>query len=128
LAKQELIEAMRGFSRLLGDYTLSENKTERDKQEETLIVNELIRSSQAVERLERGEGVMSLCVFATRLSLSLRNINNKNLYKMSLLEKRISQLEKAAGVEPPKEDIKSKEKQFLMEQAEKLGIKINIED
>jgi len=47
---------------------------------------------------------------------------------MSILEKRITQLEKAAGIEPPKEDLKAKEKQFLIEQAEKLGLKINIED
>jgi len=119
---------MRSFSRLLGDHTLTENKSEREKQEETLVINELIRSAQSVERLERGEGMMSLCVFATRLSLSLRNANNTQLHKMSILEKRITQLEKAAGIEPPKEDLKAKEKQFLIEQAEKLGLKINIED
>jgi hypothetical protein len=126
-AKQALIEAMRGFSRLLGDLTLPENRSERGKQEETLIINELIRSVQAVEQLERGEGLMSLCVFATRLSLSLRNTSNKLSHKIYILEKRIEQLEKATGIEFPKEDPKAKEKQLLIEQAEKLGIKINIE-
>lgn len=127
-AKQTLIESMRGFSRLLNDAKLAENRSEREKQEETLIINELIRSVQAVERLEPGEGMMSLCVFATRLSLSLRNLNNKLSHKNHLLEQRVSQLEKAAGIEPPKDDPKAKEKQFLLEQAEKLGLKINIED
>lgn len=127
-AKNALIEAMRGFSRLLSDSKLAENRSERDKQEETLVINELIRSVQTVERLEPGEGLMSLCVFSTRLSLSLRNVNNKLSHKNHLLEQRVSQLEKAAGIEPPKEDPKAKEKQFLIEQAEKLGLKINIED
>lgn len=119
---------MRGFNRLLSNSTLPENKSEREKQEETLVINELIRSSQTVERLEYGEGMMSLCVFATRLSLSLRNAGNKLSHKVHILEQRIEQLEKANGIEPPKEDVKAKEKQFLIEQAKKLGVKINIED
>lgn len=127
-AKKNLIESMRGFSRLLNDSKLPENRSEREKQEETLIINELIRSAQTVERLEPGEGMMSLCVFATRLSLSLRNAGNKLAHKNHLLERRIEQLEKEAGVEPILEDPKAKEKQLLLEQAEKLGLKINIED
>ena len=119
---------MRSFNRLLNDSKLPENRSEREKQEETLIINELIRSVQAIEKLQPSEGVMSLCVFATRLSLSLRNAGNKLAHQNYLLEKRIEQLEKNAGIEPPKEDPKAREKQLILEQAEKLGIKINIED
>ena len=127
-AKKTLIDAMRGFSKLLNDSKLAENRSEREKQEETLIINELIRSVQIVERMEPSEGLMSLCVFSTRLSLSLRNTNNKMSHKNYLLEKRVEQLEKAAGIDPPKEDPKSKEKQYLIDQAKKLGLKINIEE
>jgi hypothetical protein len=127
-AKKALIDSMRSFNRLLNDSKLPENRSEREKQEETLIINELIRSVQAIEKLQPSEGVMSLCVFATRLSLSLRNAGNKLAHQNYLLEKRIEQLEKNAGIEPPKEDPKAREKQLILEQAEKLGIKINIED
>lgn len=126
-AKDELIIAMRNFNNLLNDTKLLENKSESDKNVEAEIIGELIRSTQMVEALEQGEGIMSLCVFSTRLSLSLRNHYNKIAYKNYLLEQRIANIEKSVGVKPPKEDPKAKEKQFLLEQAEKLGIKINIE-
>jgi len=127
-AKNALIDTMRDFSKLLSDSKLLENRSEKEKQEETTIINKLISAVQEVERLEPGEGTMSLCVFSTRLSLLLRNVNNKLSHKSFLLEKRVEQLEKAIGVEPPKEDPKAREKQFLIEQAEKLGLKINIEE
>ena len=127
-AKQRLVDSMRGFSKLLSDPKLLENRSEREKQEESSIINELISSAQSVESLEPGEGLMSLCVFATRLSLLLRNAGNGLSHKNYLLERRIEQLEDKLGVEPPKEDLKAKEKQFLLEQAKKLGLKINIED
>lgn len=126
-AKEALLLAMRNFNSLLNDTKLLENKSENDKGVEANVINELIRASQEVEFLQPGEGVMSLCIFATRLSLSLRNSHNKIAHKNYLLEKRIENIEKAVGVKPPKEDPKSKEKLFLLEQAEKLGIKINIE-
>lgn len=127
-AKQLLILAMRKFNKLLSDTTLQENKSEKEKQQEVNVINELILATEKVEMLQPKEGLMSLCVFATRLSLSLRNVNNLLSHKMYQLENRIEQLEKTIGVDPPKEDPKAREKKLLIEQAEKLGIKINIED
>ena len=127
-AKLKLVESMRRYSKLLDNSVLQENKSEKEKQEESYVINELVRAAQTTEKLEPGEGLMSLCVFSIRLSLLLRDANNKLSYDNYLLENRVKQLEKTVGVEPPKVDLKAKEKQLLLKQAKELGIKINIED
>lgn len=125
-AKQELVSVMREFNKLLNVKTLPTNKSSHDKDEEARIIQELIRAATTVDSINPGqqEGVLSLGVFATRLSLLLRDAGNELAYKVKQLEERISVLESRGPVE--KADSPAKE--YILKEAEKLGLKISVED
>jgi hypothetical protein len=127
-AKQELISVMREFSRLLNIKTLSINKTDKEKEHENRVIDELIRAAITVDRInpEQNEGVLSLSVFAARLSLLLRNAGNELAYEVQKLSDRVAVLE---GSEPRKEEPREDPaKKYILEEAKKLGLKISIEE
>jgi hypothetical protein len=126
-AKDELIGAMRAFNNMLNSKKLLENTSEREKQSEQMIINELIRTSQVVENLQPTEGVMSMCIFAVRLAISLRNAGNSLAHKVMLLGNRVRTIENKLGIEVSEEDPKAKEKQKILEMAKELGIKVSID-
>lgn len=125
-AKQELIGVMREFNKLLNVKTLPINKSAQDKEEEAKIIHELIRAATAVDAINpsQQEGVLSLSVFATRLSLLLRDAGNKLAYEVQKLEERVSTLE-SQGITKEEND---HAKEYILREAEKLGLKISIED
>ena len=126
-AKQELVSVMREFSRLLNIKTLPINKTDKEKEHEARVIDELIRAAITVDRInpEQSEGVLSLSVFAARLSLLLRNAGNELAYEVQKLSDRVAVLE---GVEPEGEPKEDPAKKYILEEAKKLGLKVSIED
>ena len=128
-AKQELVSVMREFSRLLNIKTLPVNKTDKEKEHESRIIDELIRAAITVDRInpEQSEGVLSLSVFAARLSLLLRNAGNELAYEVQKMNDRISVLE---GSEPEKEEEPKEDpaRKYLLEEAKKLGLEISIKE
>jgi len=119
-AKQRLVNAMKGFNVLLNDKTFAENKGDREKNEEQLVINELINATRDVEAYS-ADGIMSLSVFNVRLFLKIKDVINHLSYDSQALNKRIKALEIEAGIE---EDPKEKEKRELIEKAKELGLKI----
>ena len=124
---------MKEFSKLLNNKTLSSNRSVKEKEHENRVIDELIRAAVTVDRLNSGqnEGVLSLSIFSARLSLLLRNAGNELAYEVKKLSDRISALEGSQnGSEEHKEDETALDdkKKYLLEEAEKLGIKISVED
>ncbi len=129
-AKQELVGTMKEFSKLLRIETLPVNSSSKEKEHESRVIDELIRAAVNVDRINVGqnEGVLSLSVFAARLSLLLRNAGNELAYKMKKLSDRITILENK-NPEIEKVDNQAElHKKYILEEAKKLGIKISVED
>jgi len=131
-AKQELVGTMKEFSKLLRIKTLSSNSSSKEKEHENRVIDELIRAAITVDRINAGqnEGVLSLSVFAARLSLLLRNAGNELAYEVKKLSDRVAVLEGESPVVEEKDvdDQVELHKQYLLEEAKKLGIKISVED
>jgi hypothetical protein len=132
-AKQELISVMREFGKLLNVKTLPSNKSDKEKEHESRIIDELIRAAITVDRInpEQQEGVLSLSVFAARLSLLLRDAGNKLAYEVQTLNNRLCVLE---GEKPHVEEESEEEqrarkaKEYILKEAKKLGVKLSIEE
>ena len=95
-AKKELIGVMREFGKLLNVKTLKINKTDKEKEREAIMIDNLIRAAIAVDNInpEEGEGVLSLSIYAVRLSLLLRDAGNELAYEHKKLKDRVVVLEK----------------------------------
>lgn len=119
-AKTRLIEAMKSFNFLLNNEVLNENKGEKEKAEESIVINELISSTKELEHYS-GEGVLNIGVFSLRLLLRIKDVINHLSYDHQQLNKRLLVVEQTLGlIEDPKE----KEKRELIERAKELGLNV----
>ena len=125
-ANQELMDVMKAFNKLLGDQTLPENKSLKDKQMEQSVVNRLATAAISVENLSPGQGLLGLSILAIRQALSLRNAGNLLAYKLHQVEEKIQLLEEKVVVlsKAAPEDAK---KEYIKELAEKMGVKVSLE-
>lgn len=91
-AKQDLIDAMQGFNKLLKNRKLAENRSVKENEEEQEAVGRLAQAAVAVENLNPGEGLLGVCILAVRQALALRDAGNELAYQTSLLEEKIAAL------------------------------------
>ena len=119
--KEDLMNAMRTFNRLLNNSTLSENKSVSDKQQEQNIVNQLAQSALEIEKLSPGEGIIGLCVLAVRQGLSLRDAGNVLSYRVHKLEGKMKSIDPEPDLSPEDEA-----KKKVSELAKKLGVDVQI--
>lgn len=84
---------MKSFNKLLTSQVLPENQSEKEKENERVVISELMSASQTLEELSPGEGSLAVCIFALRQSISLRNAGNHLAYQLNVLNKRLNQIE-----------------------------------
>jgi hypothetical protein len=120
-SKEDLMNAMRAFNRLLNNSTLPENRSNKEKEQEQVIINQLVQSALEIEKFSLGEGIIGLCVLAIRQGLSLRDAGNSLAYRVHKLEER--------GENINTEEVQKEEaKQKIGKLAKQLGINIIIKD
>lgn len=116
-SKENLMDSIRSFNKLLSNKTLPENKSAAEKEVEQKVITQLTKAAIDIEEFSPGEGLFALCILALRQSLSLRDAGNALAYKVKQLEERL-----------PKTEEESSEKKVLEEMAKKMGLKIKFED
>jgi hypothetical protein len=119
--KEELMENMRIFNKILNDSTLSENKSIKDREYEQSVVNKLAQSAMEVEKYSAGSGLLGLCVLALRQAISLRDAGNSVAYRLFQLEEEIKKSNNTGEADKAG-------KQYLEELAKKLGLEISIKE
>jgi hypothetical protein len=121
LAKQNLMEHMTAFNKLLSIGTLNENRSIKDKESEQQTINKLVRAALEVEQFSAGEGLLGMCVLNIRQCLSLRDAGNELAYKVNQLQKEINKLKDPNFVDDEKEKAKAE----LLELAKKSGLELS---
>lgn len=119
-SKEDLMNAMRTFNHLLNDSILPENKSNKEKEYEQMVINQLAQSALEIEKFSPGEGVIGLCVLAIRQGLSLRDAGNSLAYRIHKLEEKKLDPEKTIQVEEAKQKVN--------ELAKQLGVNIVIKE
>ena len=124
-SKQELMTQMQEFNRLLNIQVLSKNKSIKEKEEEQSVITHLVNAAMSLNEVSNGEGVLGLCILALRQALSLRDAGNELAHKLEILDKKIKRIQKGDTAE---DEEREKAKAQLLEQAQKLGISISINE
>lgn len=120
------MEQMKAFNKLLSVNVLSENRSVKDKEEEQLTINGLVKAALEVESLNSGEGLLAMCVLAIRQGLSLRDAGNRLAYKVEQLQQEVEQLKKGSNLEV--KDTSKEAKEEILKRAKELGVKISFEE
>lgn len=116
--RQELVSNMKKFNSFLSNSVLPENKSNNDKEEESLVITELSRLAQEIDRYCDGEGALAIAVFAMRQSLLLRDAGNRLAYEIAELKEQ--KVNKQENVKTPIENDTLKEVRNIMDRLEKV--------
>lgn len=125
-ANQDLIQSMKEFNQLLNNSVLPENRSIKEKEYEQKVTSNLTLAAQAVDRFEPGKGSLALGTFAVRQALLLRDAGNRLAYEIELLKNEIKEMK--TTVESPAEDPSEATKNYILERAKELGVKVSIEE
>jgi hypothetical protein len=91
-AREALIEAMKGFNRLMGHRVLPENKSIKESEEERAAVEALVNAAKAMEAISPGEGLLGMAILAVRQGLTLRDAGNHLAYELEQTRRDLREL------------------------------------
>jgi hypothetical protein len=75
--RDSLMDAMRSINKLMNERVLPENKSLREKEEETKAVTNLVDAAKLLENINPGEGLLGMAILAIRQGFSLRDAGNQ---------------------------------------------------
>jgi len=102
--KRDLELAFKGFHQLVQDKVLNINKSTAVKKTELQTIDQLVRSAQALDNINVGEGILALASIAIREQLIIRDRVNELEYELCKALRDINQLKQKLGVD----DVKTK--------------------
>lgn len=123
IARQQLIQAMQSFNKILSNCILPENKSVSDKELEKSIISDMTKAATEIDKYSNGEGTLALSIFAVRQAIFFRDAGNRLAYEIDDLKKRISTLEKNV----PQEEQKKVAENRVLELAKELGVNITVD-
>lgn len=100
--KRDLELAFKDFHQLVQDKVLDINKSTAVKKTELRIIDQLVRSAQALDNINVGEGILALASIAIREQLIIRDRVNGLEYELCKALRDINQLKQKLGVDDGK--------------------------
>jgi hypothetical protein len=92
--RQDLMNSMRDFNKLMKDSKLPENRSMKEKAEEQDVISRMVNAASEIDKFSRGEGSLAVCIFAVRVALSVRDAGNYLAYEIHQLKEKINDLGK----------------------------------
>lgn len=98
IKKRELELAFKNFHELVQNKVLDTNKSTAVKKTELQVIDQLVRSAQALDNINVGEGILALASIAIREQLMVRDRVNELEYELCKALRDINQLKQKLGV------------------------------
>jgi hypothetical protein len=102
LKKRALEDAFKSFHQLILSKVLDSNKSTATKNTETDIINKLVNSVVDLEKVNVGEGVLSLAVIAVREQLTMRDRINDLEYELYKTKREVNKIKDELGIKDDK--------------------------
>lgn len=96
--KRALEQAFKDFHELVQDKVLDTNKSTAVKKTELHIIDTLVRASEALDKVNFGDGILALASIAIREQLIVRDRVNELEYELCKALRDINQLKQKLGV------------------------------
>lgn len=97
--KRDLEQAFKDFHELICSKVLEINKSPGVKKTEMLTLNTLVKTAEALDNVNMGEGILALASIAIREQLIARDRINELEYEICLARRDIRELQKKLGVD-----------------------------
>lgn len=121
-ARQQLVQSMQSFNRILSSCVLPENRSVSEKDAEKEIISNMTKAASEIDKYSNGEGTLALSIFAVRQAIFFRDAGNKLAYEISELKRHIEILEKNIPRDEQEEAAKNK----ILELAKELGVEVTV--